>query len=658
MPDAPASPDRDAPLGVIPDRRGVQVAVRSASAARIWFCLFEPVTDRETDRIPLARSGDIHHAELPGIRPGSRYGLRADGPWAPDFGHFFDPAKLLVDPYALALDRPFRWDPRLALARGRGPDTAPLVPKAIVTARPEPLPHAPPLFREGGLVYELQIRAFTRRHPDIPPPLRGTLAALAHPAIIAHLKKLHVTAVELMPITAWIDERHLPPLGLSNAWGYNPVVYMAPDPRLCPGGLAELRRTVSALHEEGIGVLLDVVFNHTGEGDIHGPILSLRGLDNATYYRHDDEDRLINDTGCGNTLDCEQPAVRRLVLDAMRHFVLAAGIDGFRFDLAPVLGRMRHHGFRPDAPLLTEILADPVLADRVLIAEPWDLGPGGYNLGRFPAPFLEWNDRYKIAVRRFWKGGRYALGPLATALAGSSEIFAGERTRSVNFVAAHDGFTLADLVSYSRKHNEANGEANRDGDNGNHAWNHGHEGPTDDPAIRAARRADVRAMLATLFASRGTIMLTAGDEFGRSQGGNNNAYCQDNETTWLDWEGRDRDLEDHVAALAALRARQPLLSDPRFLTGRGDPPDVAWLLPSGAAMTPADWEAERADCLAMVLAGDKARVAVLINRTQHEVRFHLPARPGFVWPSRTAAPARSVAIIEDRPRRRRGRTPR
>ncbi len=635
---------------------GVRFAVRSRHATRLSVCLFDPRTGRETQRVPMDRDGDLHTAHVPGLGPGARYGLRAHGPWEPGLGHWFDPAKLLVDPYALALDRPFRHDPRLAR---HGHDTAHLVPRAIVADLPPPVPSAPPRFRPGGLIYELSVRAFTMRHPDVPEAQRGTVAALAHPAILEHLTRLHVSAVELMPITAWIDERHLAGLGLTNAWGYNPVVYLAPDPRLCPGGLPELRATVEALHDAGIGVLLDVVFNHTGESDAHGPILSLRGLDNATYYRHDDEDRLINDTGCGNTLACEHPAVRRLVLDAMRHFVRHAGVDGFRFDLAPILGRLPH-GFAPDAPLLTEIRSDPVLADRVLIAEPWDIGPGGYNLGRFPAPFLEWNDRFRITVRRFWKGARYELGPLATALAGSSEIFHHTpdtlETRTVNFVAAHDGMTLADLVAFSHKHNEANGEANHDGEHDNHSWNHGHEGPTDDPAIRAARAADIRALLGTLFASRGTIMLTAGDEFGRSQAGNNNAYAQDNAITWLDWQNRDRALEAHVADLAGLRARLPLLSDPRFLTGSGDPPDVVWLVPGGRPMTPAEWEGEVADTLAMVLASPEKRVAVLINRSGHAVRFHLPRRQGFAWTRGTSTPARSVRILEDHPIGRRAPT--
>jgi glycogen debranching enzyme len=653
---APAFEAEASGLGATPVPGGVRFSAWSRHATRLSVCLFDPRTGRETRRVPMERDGDIHTVLVPGLAPGARYGLRAHGPWEPALGHWFDPTKLLVDPYALALDRPFRFDPRLAR---HGHDTAGLVPKAIVTALPPPVPPAPPRFRPGGLIYEVAVRAFTMRHPAVPEHQRGTIAALGHPAILDHLRRLHVTAVELMPITAWIDERHLPPLGLANAWGYNPVVYLAPDPRICPGGLAELRATVETLHDAGIGVLLDVVFNHTGESDAHGPTLSLRGLDNAAYYRHDDEDRLINDTGCGNTLACEHPAVRRLVLDAMRHFVRQAGIDGFRFDLAPILGRLPQ-GFTPDAPLLTEIRTDPVLADRVLIAEPWDIGPGGYQLGRFPAPFLEWNDRYRITVRRFWKGARYELGPLATALAGSSEIFHRTpdslATRSVNFVAAHDGMTLADLVAYARKHNEANGEANRDGEHDDHSWNHGHEGLTDAAAIRAARDADIRALLGTLFASRGTIMLTAGDEFGRSQRGNNNAYSQDNEITWLDWENRDRALEHNFAALSALRARLPLLSDPRFLTGSGVPPDVAWLAPAGHPMTPAEWEDEHADALAMVLGSETKRVAVLVNRSRHAVAFHLPKRPGFAWPRGTSAPARSVRILEDHPTGRRAPT--
>ena len=391
--------------------------------------------------------------------------------------------------------------------------------------------------------------------------------------MIAHLQKLHVAAVELMPIIAWIDERHLPPLGLANHWGYNPVAMMALDPGLAPGGVAELRETVAALHAAGIGVILDLDFNHSGESDIHGGTLSLRGLDPAAYARSADGS-LINDTGCGNTLDFANPHVRRLMIDTLTHFVRHCDVDGFRFDLAPVIAR--GPGFDAAAPIFAELAAQACLADRIMIAEPWDIGPGGYQLGHFPANWLEWNDRYRDDVRRFWKG-EATIGQLATRIAGSSELF-GADCRSVNFLAAHDGFTLADTVSYEQRHNHANGEDNRDGHGANHSWNCGAEGPTDDPPIRARRAADARALLGTLFASTGTIMLTAGDECGRSQGGNNNAYCQDMP---LDWAARDTELEAHVAALSAARAAR-LAGFAQF------PQDGVWLSLEGESL--ADWQ--------------------------------------------------------------------
>jgi glycogen operon protein len=399
-----------------------------------------------------------------------------------------------------------------------------------------------------------------------------------------------------------------------------------------------------------------VVFNHTGEGDAEGPTLSLRGLDARAYFRHDEAGRLINDSGTGYTLDCAHPATRRLVLDALRHFVGHAGVDGFRFALAPVLGRAPHD-FDPDAPLLREIAADPLLADRILIAEPWDIGPGGYALGRFPTPWLEWNDRYRDRVRRFWRCDPHTVGDLATALAGSGDIYGGRETRTVNFIAAHDGFSLADLVAYRHKHNQTNGEDNRDGHGENYSWNNGVEGPTDDPAVNAERTRDLRALLATLFASRGSIMLTAGDEFGRSQGGNNNAYAQDNDATWLDWAGRDTELEAFTAALAALRRAHPALADPALLTGAPGAdgiPDVAWLTPGGKPKAVADWEAARAAAFAMVLGrGGDGRLAVLFNRSIHEVGFRLPRRPGHAWEGavrgRFSIGPRAVAFVRELP---------
>ncbi len=637
----------------------MRFAVWSGAAERIWVCLFD-ARDRETDRIPLERGADdVHGALVPGLGAGARYGLRAEGRYDPAQGWWFDPAKLLIDPYAVALDRPFAYDPRLGQARDGAPDTAPLMPKAVVTALPARVAPPPPLFRPGGLIYKLPVRAFTLQHPDVPADLRGTVGALAHPAILGHLTRLGVGAVDLMPITAWIDERHLGPLGLTNAWGYNPVAMMALDPRLCPGGIAELRATADALRAAGIGVLLDVVFNHTGESDAFGPTLSLRGLDARAYFRHAEDGRLINDAGTGNTLACDHPAMRRLALDTLRHFVGQAGIEGFRFDLAPILGRGAC-GFDPQAELLSEMIADPLLRDRILIAEPWDIGPGGYQLGNFPPPFLEWNDRYRDRMRRFWRGDAHMLGDFATALAGSSDVYPAPATRTVNFIAAHDGFTLADLTAFANKHNEANGEDNRDGHGENLSWNNGHEGPTSDPAILAARDRDLRALLATLFASRGTIMLTAGDEFGRTQGGNNNAYCQDNAITWLDWQGRDTALEAWCIRLSALRREVPALGDPRLLSGTEDPdglPDVAWLTAAGAAMTAADWEDPVGERLVMLLAaGGGGRLAVLVNRGHNVAEFSLPDRPGRIWldapRGKVEVPARSLAFVADRASRK------
>jgi glycogen operon protein len=514
---------------------GTRFAVRSATP--VTLCLFDDAGDRQ---IPMTGADGVWHAEVEGVGVGTRYGYRAAA----------DPAKLLVDPYAIQLDRPFRYDPCLGEA---GINTTALVPRAIVTPPPT-VPVAAPLLTPGGLIYELNVRGFTMLHPDVPEAQRGTIAALAHPAVIAHLKKLNVAAIELMPIVAWIDERHLPPLGLTNSWGYNPVVPMTIDPRLAPGGVAELVETVAALRGAGIGVILDLVFNHTGESDRLGPTLSLRGFDEALYYAHAPDGSLVNDTGTGNTLDCNRPAVRALILDSLRHFA-RCGVDGFRFDLATILAR--GPGFDPHAPIFAEIAADPLLASRVMIAEPWDIGPCGYQLGQFPDHWLEWNDRYRDGVRRFWRGDGSA-GELATRIAGSADIFGPGDTRTVNFLAAHDGFTLADLVSYAERHNHANGEDNRDGHGDNLSWNNGVEGPSNDPAVRQHRRDDLRALLATLFASRGTIMLTAGDEFGRTQQGNNNAYAQDNAIGWVDWQNRDRDLEDFVATLAAFRATNRL----------------------------------------------------------------------------------------------------
>ncbi|RVI80414.1 glycogen debranching protein GlgX [Sinorhizobium meliloti] len=643
------------PLGVTRTPDGTRFAVWSHNAARIDLCLFDEAGSTELSRLPMQRDGDVHSIALPDIAAGTRYGLRAEGVYSPDHGLWFDPSKLLVDPYAAQLDRPFRHDQRLTVF---GEETADLVPKAIVT-EVKPLEPKPPLFQAGGLIYEIAVKPFTILHPGVPERKRGTVAALAEPVIIDHLTSLGVSAVELMPVVAWIDERHLPPLGLHNGWGYNPIAPMALDPRLVPGGIEELRRTVEVLHQAGIGVVLDLVFNHSGESDRFGATLSMRGLDNLTYYRHATgrPGELINDTGCGNTIACDHPVVQRLILDSLRHFVLAAGVDGFRFDLASILGRDMG-GFRRDAALFSAISADPILCGRVLIAEPWDTGPGGYQLGNFPHSFLEWNDRARDDIRRYWRGDRHAIGVLATALAGSSDSFSrwGETaTRSVNFIAAHDGFTLMDLVSYARKHNEANGEGNRDGHDENFSWNNGAEGATGDPEIAAFRQRDVMALLGTLFTSRGAIMLTAGDEGGRSQGGNNNAYAQDNAVTWLDWSKLDGKLVEHTARLSAMRRRFSVFGETGFFTGNGD---VAWLRLDGEPLAVEDWEHPATDNLVVMLATEDrrqkrpTRLAVVINRSHAPHPVRLPSSLEGEWRDALSdltvpsfAPARSVTFL-------------
>lgn len=547
-------------------------AVRSPAATAVTLCLFEGTGERH---LAMVRDGEWWRSEVPADCTGARYGYRAHGEWAPDRGLWFDPAKLLVDPYAKELDHAFTYDPRLS---EYGNDTADLIPKSIVTGPVTQAPSLPPLFQHGGLIYEVNVRGFTMLHPDVPAPQRGTVAALAHPAVVAYLKRLHVAAIELMPIVAWIDERHLPPLDLTNAWGYNPVAPMAVDPRLCPGGVAELRATVAALRAEGIGTILDIVLNHSGESDIHGPVLCLRGLDDAAYAKAPDG-ALINDTGCGNTLDFGNPTVRELALDTLRHFVRHCGVDGFRFDLATIMARSP--GFDAGAAIFSAIAADPLLADRVLIAEPWDIGPGGYQLGNFPCNWLEWNDRYRDDLRRFWRGDE-GIGVLATRMAGSSDVF-GKACRSVNFLAAHDGFTLADTLAYEHRHNWANGEDNRDGHGENFSWNNGVEGETDKSDVIARRAMFARAMLGTLFCSTGSILLTAGDEFGRSQRGNNNAYAQDNDLTWIDWAARDLELEDHVCDLARWR------HDRRELFTHF-PENGTWMGLDGRELTSKEWE--------------------------------------------------------------------
>ncbi len=592
------------PLGVTLGGNGVNVAVVSRHATAVDICFFDD-GDAEVSRFRLpGRTGDVFHGFVEGIEAGARYGFRVTGPWAPERGHRFNASKLLVDPRATRLDRPFRLHPSLFDNRIYGQaadavDSAKQVPKGIVEAAAA-LRGATDRRRIAArdrIVYECHVRGFTKLHPEIPETLRGTFAGLGHPAAIAHFVRLGVDVIELMPIWAGVDERHLVPLGLRNYWNYNPLVPFAVDPRLAPGGWREVRSAVEALQAAGLEVILDVVLNHTGESDHLGPTVAMRGFDNALWYRlrPDDPSRYVDDSGCGNTPALDREPVARLGLDALRHAAKAGGFDGFRYDLATALGR-RANGFDADSPFMVAIRSDPELRDLIHVAEPWDIGPGGYRLGAFPAGWPEWNDRFRDTMRRFWRGDQGIIGEVATRFVGSSDVFSARHrptSDSVNFITAHDGFTLTDLVAYARKHNEANGEANRDGTDANNSWNHGVEGPSEDAHVREARSRDVRALLATLLTARGTPMLSMGDEAGRSQHGNNNAYAQDNALSWFDWTGMDRDLCDYVGRLIRLRRAHPALHDDRPPTGGaiGDSGvvDVEWRRFDGAPFGPGDW---------------------------------------------------------------------
>jgi len=668
------------PLGVTPDQSGANVAVFSAHAEAIEICLFDD-SDEEIARIRLpARSGDVFHGHIEGLKEGQRYGFRAYGADAPAAGHRFNPSKLLVDPYALALDRPFALHPSLfAYGEAARADSAAHLPKAIVAKPLHANSQRPKHPWRDTIIYELHVKGFTATHADVPQEIRGTFAGLAHDASIAHLKRLGVTTLELLPCAAWIDERHLPPLGLSNYWGYNPIAMMAPDPRLAPGGWREVREAVARLHEAGLEVILDVVFNHTGESDEFGPTVSFRGLDNASYYRlADNRARYVNDSGCGNILDCTRAPVVRLVMDTLRAWALYGGVDGFRFDLATTLAR-RPSGFDRDAPFLAALLQDPLLRELKLIAEPWDVGAGGYRLGDFPAPFAEWNDRYRDAARRFWRGDSCGVAELATRFSGSQDAFARRRpSRSVNFIAAHDGFTLRDLVSYAHKHNQANGEENRDGADHNLSWSNGVEGESEDAAIHAARARDVRNLLATLLFSRGTPMLAMGSELGKTQSGNNNAYAQDNALSWIDWARADEELIETAAKLIALRKQHLALREDRFLDGAPHDatliPDVEWLRPDGATMRDDDWRDDDAQTLVAALYAEGDRVLVILHRGLDEIAVRAPpARDAHGWrlafssarekptgdveASLVVAPRAVMLLVEEKCPRRRTSTP-
>jgi isoamylase len=597
------------PLGATLCEGGVNFAVFSAHATAVTLCLFPSEGSLAADHIALQeRSGDIWHVHVAGLQPGCAYGYRVEGMYAPDQGHRFNPNKLLLDPYARGITGKLAWcDALMGFQVGHAAsdlsfdttDNAPFVPRSVVV---DPHfdwgdDHPPGHLMADTVIYEAHVKALTMRNPAIPPQIRGTYAALAHPSVIGHLKTLGVTALELLPVHAFFDDRFLVNKGLTNHWGYNSVGFFAPEPRY--GGadpLRELQTAVKALHAADIEVILDVVYNHTGEGDEFGPTLAFRGLDNASYYYlAQGGRRYVNDAGTGNTLNLTHPAVLRMVMDSLRYWVEHVHIDGFRFDLATILGR-EAQGFDPQGGFFDAIRQDPVLAKVKLIAEPWDIGPGGYQLGAFPAPFSEWNDRFRDGVRQFWKGDANHAPIIARRFLGSAELFDHSRrpaTASVNFITAHDGFTLEDLVTYTVKQNLANGENNRDGHDDNHAVNMGVEGVSDDPAILAQRHLRKRNLLATLMLSQGMPMLLAGDEMGHSQFGNNNAYAQDNDITWIDWSSADQGLIDFVARLSRLRAEHPVLRQTRFLHAKLRPSDglaeVIWRKVDGQTPAQSDW---------------------------------------------------------------------
>ncbi|HXX30338.1 MAG TPA: glycogen debranching protein GlgX [Myxococcaceae bacterium] len=656
-------PGRPQPLGATWDGQGVNFAVFSEWAERIEVCLFDPAQPaRQTQRftLPVTTHG-VRHGYLPRLPLGTLYGLRAHGPWAPERGLRFNPAKLLLDPYA----RSITGRPDLshsAHVRNEGSDDLVLDPTDSADATPRAVvvdhgfdwegdrPPRTPWTR--SIVYELHVRGFTRRHPEVPPELRGTYGGLVHPAPIAHLKSLGVTAVELLPVHQAADEGFLRARGLTNYWGYNTIGFFAPDvAHACSGALNvvnEFKGMVKGLHRAGIEVILDVVYNHTAEGDHQGPTLCFRGLDNPTYYRlkPDNPRYYVDVAGTGNTLNFDHPQTLKFALDSLRYWVQEMHVDGFRFDLAVALGR-QGGTFSRRAAFFQAVHQDPVLSQVKLIAEPWDLGPGGYQQGNFPVAFSEWNGKYRDAFRRYWKGDDNLAAEIGYRLTGSSDLFqlSGRGpTASINFITSHDGFTLHDLVTYQAKHNEANGEGNRDGSDDNNSWNCGVEGETDDPPVRALRDRMMRNFLATLFLSQGVPMLLAGDEMGRTQGGNNNAYCQDNEVSWLEWELDDwrRSLLAFTRLLIQTRLSEPVLARRDFFQGHhifdSQLKDVAWFRPDGAEMLQEDWQKPVLRSFGFLLGGDAIgevdergrrlsgdTLLILLNADQKAVPFVIPA---------------------------------
>lgn len=637
------------PLGARWDGHGVNFALVAPHAQAVHLCLFDVdgVLELARMRMPACEDG-VWHGYLDGAAPGLVYGYRVDGPYAPQQGKRFNPDKVLLDPYARMVIGEYRAQPGFldqvpGAAPGRNPvDNAAIALKARVVHEPcDWGADAPPGVAPGDtILYELHVKGFTRLHPDVPPALRGTYAAMAHPAVLDYLEQLGITTVSLMPVHARADEMRLQQLGLSNYWGYSSIGFFAPEPRYWSGRpgttpIGEFRDMVKALHGRGIEVVLDVVYNHTAETDEFGPTLGFRGIDNELYYhlRPDNPGLYENWTGCGNCLNLAEPRVLQLVMDSLRYWVQEMHVDGFRFDLAPELARSAQ-GFSGNAAFLAALRQDPVLARVKLIAEPWDIGPGGYQLGNFPPGWYEWNDQYRDTMRAFWlqpgPGNGAPLGAFARRFAGSSDLFRKNTrlpTASVNFITAHDGFTLRDLVSYNHKHNEANGEDNRDGHHANQSWNCGVEGATDNAEVLQLRSRLQRAMLATLFFSQGTPMLLAGDEIGHSQHGNNNAYCQDNPVCWLDWRQADHSLFAFTSELIALRRRYPALRHGGWYDGATQAdgrPDIMWLGPDGAPLDEASWN--RSGAMAIRLGADPAGepCLLLFNAQAQPVDVVLP----------------------------------
>ena len=671
---------RPFPLGATWDGLGVNFALFTANATGVELCLFDDAGESELERIKLPEYTDeVWHGYLPEARPGTVYGYRVQGPYEPDAGHRFNPNKLLLDPYALQLVGAFEWNDAVYGYTVGHPDgdlsfdtrdRARYVLKGRVTdpAFTWGRPSRPGVPWGKTIIYELHVRGFTKLHPKLPEAQRGTISGLAHHEVIEYLQRLGITAVELMPVHAFIDERHLVEKGLRNYWGYNTIAFFAPETRyLATNRASEFKEMVNHLHAAGLEVVLDVVYNHTAEGGEAGPTLSFRGIDNASYYRLIPERKrfYINDTGCGNTVNLSHQRVLEMVADSLRYWATEMRVDGFRFDLATILAR-EPYGFDEGGGFLDACRQDPVLSSVKLIAEPWDVGPGGYQVSHFPPGWAEWNDRYRDTLRSYWRGDEGKLPELATRISGSADMFARRGRRpwaSVNFITAHDGFTLNDLVSYNQKHNEANGEGNRDGNPNNLSFNYGVEGPTDDVAIRAVRERQKRNFLGSLLISLGTPMILGGDEFGRTQRGNNNAYCQDNEINWIDWAGITDDghaLTEFVRSMAALRKRYGLLTRGRFLTGKYDDQlgvkDVTWLRPEGNEMQVADWNDPSAKCLGMLLdgraqetgikrRGHEQTLLVVMNAHDGVVPFKLPATPeGRQWTRQIDTNRPSIAV--------------